>query len=161
MTKRLQHKKESLKWHHRYLEMAELVSRWSKHPEFQVGAVAVGDFGQLLSTGYNGWPRSIGDEEAGRVLPAPSMPSLTIHAEKNVIYNAGLNGVSLRGSTVYVFPMFPCVECAKALVQVSVGQICYKGSATTQGADKRWRESWRWAEQLFTEAGITVKRVDE
>jgi deoxycytidylate deaminase len=65
------------KWHERFLDMARLVSTWSKHPEFQVGAIAIGDFGQLLAAGYNGWPRGITGEEQGRRLPNSKDPSST------------------------------------------------------------------------------------
>ncbi len=113
----------------------------------------------MLSTGYNGWPRSITGEDRGRVLTNSRDPSLTIHAETNVIYNASLTGISLARSTLYVFPMFPCVECAKAIVQVGVGQICYS-DAHLDEADPKWRSSWAWAGELFREAGVTVMRID-
>lgn len=159
MTKRLEYKKESMKWHHRFLKMAALVSSWSKHPDFQVGAVAVGDFGQVLSTGYNGWPRGVCNEEFLREQPPKNMPSLTIHAETNLIYNASLSGLSLCGSTVYVYPMFPCVDCAKALIQVGVSQIYYQ-SVTNDESDKKWKQSWEWAERLFKESGITITKIN-
>jgi dCMP deaminase len=152
-------RKDTDKWHLRYLEMAALVAGWSKHPDFQVGAIAVGEYGQVLSTGYNGWPRSISGEAKGRQLVRSNDPSLTIHAETNVIYNASLTGVSLARSVVYVYPMFPCIDCAKALVQVGVSQICYKETIDMDGAEK-WRSSWAWAGELFREAGVMVTRVN-
>jgi dCMP deaminase len=158
---KLQYVKESEKWGRRYMDMARLISTWSKHPEFKVGALAVGDFGQILSEGYNGWPRSSLQEEAmGRQSPTQGeAPSLTIHAEMNVIYNASLNGLSLRGSTLYVFPMYPCLECAKAIVQVGITRICYQETDAMLEATPRWKSSWERAELLFREANIRVTRV--
>ena len=49
------------KWQERYLDLAEEISKWSKDPSTQCGAVAVGDKGQILSQGYNGFPRGIND----------------------------------------------------------------------------------------------------
>lgn len=168
--RKLEHIKDATRWHLRFLEMAELVSKWSKHPDFQVGAVAVGNFGQVLSTGYNGWPRDITGEDRARQAErdvGSTPPSLTIHAETNVIYNASLTGVSLMGSTLYVFPMFPCVKCAKALVQVHVGQICYKNNISadklpsSEEAQAKWGSSWDLAERLFREANIAITRIDD
>jgi dCMP deaminase len=163
-------RKGSGKWHARYLEIARVVAAWSKHPEFQVGAVAIGDYGQVLSTGYNGWPRNITGEEQFREgeswragwqdAGGIKDPSLTIHAEANVIYNASLTGVSLARSTLYVYPMFPCVECAKALVQVGVGQICYVEAFPLDEAEAKWKSSWAWAGEMFREAGVAVTRID-
>lgn len=160
----LQHKKTSHKWHLRYMQMARLVSNWSKHPEFQVGAVATGDFGQILSTGFNGWPRGVVDEENGRDRTNRSGFSYSIHAEANVIYNANLNGTSLKGASVYVYPMFPCVECAKALVQVGVTDLVYEHELPTERqplaggiqVDPKWIESWQRAQDMMHEAGVNM-----
>ena len=51
----------SNKWDIRYLELAKHVSTWSKDPSSKIGAVAVGKEGQVLSQGYNGFPRNIID----------------------------------------------------------------------------------------------------
>lgn len=137
--------------------MAKLVSTWSKHPDFQVGAVAVGEYGQILTTGYNGWPRGLCNEEEGHARA--QKPSLTIHAETNVIYNASLMGIPLRGSALYVYPLFPCVDCAKAIVQVGISQICYPthdGLPWTDELDRLWKASWRQAEAIFRETGVEV-----
>lgn len=161
MRKRLEHKKDSAKWHDRYLSLAQLISSWSKHPDFQVGAVAIGDFGQILSTGYNGWPRGLVNEENGRGETNRRGLSYSIHAEANLIYNANLNCVSLSGSTVYVHPVFPCLACSLALVQVGVSQICYKRLPLARPNEVAvWQESWDRAEELFRDTGVQVTRVN-
>ena len=45
----------------RYLDVAKSVATWSKDPSKQIGAVAVGDKGHILSQGYNGFPRGVKD----------------------------------------------------------------------------------------------------
>lgn len=156
--RRLEHKKDTLKWHRRYIELAALVGGWSKHPDFQVGAVAVGDFGQIMSTGYNGWPRGMVNEEQGRKSTNDKGYSNSIHAETNLIYNANLTGVTLRGCTVYVHPVLPCFECAKALVQVGVNAVYYKRDKASNYND--WTKSWSLAKELFKEAGVTLRDID-
>lgn len=152
---KLRNLKDCMKWHQRYMALAAMVSSWSKHPEFQVGAVAIGGFGQVLATGYNGWPRSIYGEDSD-LGPRSTGRSMSVHAEANVIYNACLTGISLRGSALYVYPMFPCIECAKALVQVGIGQICYQDIPIAENAALKWQESWDMAHTLFREANISV-----
>ena len=51
----------SNKWDIRYLELAKHISTWSKDPSSKIGAVAIGDKGQVLAQGYNGFPRNIVD----------------------------------------------------------------------------------------------------
>ena len=50
------------KWDIRYLKLAKEVSKWSKDPSVQVGAIAVGEIGQVLAQGYNGFPRGVKDD---------------------------------------------------------------------------------------------------
>ena len=45
-----------------------------------------------------------------------------VHAELNAILNA--NGRDLRGSRIYV-ALFPCNECAKAIIQSGIREVCY------------------------------------
>lgn len=52
------------KWDKRYLALAEHISTWSKDPSRKIGAVAVGEKGQVLAQGYNGFPRGIDDQES-------------------------------------------------------------------------------------------------
>jgi dCMP deaminase len=46
----------------------------------------------------------------------------TTHAELNAILNYG--GGSLEGTKLYV-SLFPCNECAKAVIQSGIGEIIY------------------------------------
>jgi dCMP deaminase len=49
-------------WDVRFLEMAKLVSTWSKDPSTQVGAVLVDPCHRVVSLGFNGFPRAIADD---------------------------------------------------------------------------------------------------
>lgn len=50
-------------WGRKYTSLAKEISTWSKDPSTQVGAVVIGEKGQLLSQGYNGFPRGINDTD--------------------------------------------------------------------------------------------------
>ena len=102
-----------------------LAAERSKDPSTQVGACIVSDDNRILSTGYNGFPQGCSDdifpwnrdENAGE-----TKYNFVVHAELNAILNAG--GKSLVGSRIFV-SLFPCHECAKAIIQAGVKEVVY------------------------------------
>tara|TARA_B110000902_G_scaffold154544_1_gene177417 strand:+ start:1612 stop:2064 length:453 start_codon:yes stop_codon:yes gene_type:complete len=139
------------KWHHRYLSLAKEVSTWSKDPSSQIGAVAVGVKGQVLAQGYNGFPRGIKHSEE-RLNTRELKYKFVVHAEMNLIYNATYNGVSLDGSTVYVYGLPCCSECAKGLIQVGVDQVIMP--KMPEDTPQIWQDSFELTAELFKEAKV-------
>lgn len=139
----------SSKWDNRFLDLATLISEWSKDPSKQIGAVAVGSKRQILAQGYNGFPRGISDSE-DRYEDRQRKYELVVHAEMNVIYNASYNGVSLDGSTLYVHGLPVCSECAKAVIQVGITNVIMR----KQVPEERWLDSWMRTKAMFKEAGV-------
>ena len=138
-------------WGDRYTCLAKEISTWSKDPSTQVGAVVIVNNGEVLSQGYNGFPRGIKDT-AARLKDRERKYKLVVHAEMNAIYNAGLNGVSLKGSTIYVYGCPICNECAKGIVQVGIDKVI---AVRPKGVDlERWDESIKDAKALFKEAEV-------
>ena len=111
----------SNKWDKRYLELAERISKWSKDPSSKIGCVAIGEKGQVLAQGYNGFPRSISDND--RLENREIKLKYIVHAEMNTIFNAAFSGISLEGSTFYVVGLPCCSDCAKGIVQVGVKRV--------------------------------------
>ena len=109
-------------WSKRYISLAKEVSTWSKDPSRKIGAVAVGEKGQILAQGYNGFPRGILDS-ADRYNDRSTKYKLVVHAEMNVIYNATFNGVSLNGARLFVYGLPVCSECAKGIIQVGIQAV--------------------------------------
>ena len=143
-------------WTKRYLSLAKEISFWSKDTT-KIGAVVVGAKGQILSQGYNGFPRGILDR-ADRYENKPMKYKLVVHAEMNVIYNATFNGVSLNGARLFVYGLPVCSECAKGVIQVGVKRVfmCYPGEI-----DEKWRDSFTTTKEMFFEAGIEFCRKSE
>ena len=137
-------------WGNKYTNLAKQISTWSKDPSTKVGAVVIGEHGQLLSQGYNGFPRGINDTEE-RLNNRERKYELVVHAEMNAIYNASLNGVSLNNATLYVYGLPICNECAKGIIQVGIRRVI-----ATRPADynKEWDESIKDAKALFKEAEV-------
>ena len=137
-----------LKWQKRYLGIAKEVSTWSKDPSTQCGAVIVGNMGQTVSQGYNGFPRGIKDL-VKRLKDRPTKYKFVVHAEANAIYNAGHNGAKLHGTTIYVYGLPTCHECAKAIIQCGISHV-----VNVKMPEGPWTESGDLAIEMFKEVGI-------
>ena len=112
-----------ISWDEYFMGVAMLAAHRSKDPSTQVGACIVSQDNIIISTGYNGMPKGCSDDEfpwerAGEETKYPYV----VHAELNAILNA--NGRSLKGSRLYV-ALFPCNECAKAIIQSGVQEVIY------------------------------------
>ena len=138
----------SNKWDIRFLEMAKLISTWSKDPSTQVGAVAVRNR-TVIAQGYNGFPRGIDDND--RLDNRTVKYMYIVHSEMNAIYNAAENGVSLKGSTIYTVGLPVCHDCAKGLIQVGVKRVVMPERGRL---DDKWAVSCADAQSYFDEAGV-------
>tara|TARA_Y100000592_G_scaffold77909_1_gene122319 strand:+ start:1517 stop:1984 length:468 start_codon:yes stop_codon:yes gene_type:complete len=141
------------KWDARWLEMAGIVSTWSKDPSTQIGAIAVKDK-RLISTGYNGFPRGIQDLD-DRWNNREEKYKYVVHAEMNCIYNANYHNQSLKGSTMYIVGLPVCHECAKGIIQAGVIRVV----AEFKDAPLKWARSTEITEKMFKEAGIIYDQI--
>jgi len=142
------------KWDRRFLRLAREVSGWSKDPSTRVGAVVVDPCSRnVLSIGYNGFPRRIADTEA-RYMERSKKYALMVHGEMNAIYNATSNGVSLRGGTIYVYGLCICEQCALGIIQVGIKRVVY--FTPNPSSQDRWAKSTGTAKQHLEEAGVKL-----
>lgn len=150
--------KDDEKWFERFMSMADLICKWSKDPSSQVAAVAINQKRQLLSMGYNGFPRRIKDDES-RYAVREVKYKYVLHAEQNLISNAVSNGISLDHSVVLVSGIPPCERCALELIQADISTVVVKGSDITKlQIEKRdtWIDGFRLACELFEEAKVKI-----
>ena len=116
-------RKNYISWDEYFMGVAKLAAHRSKDPSTQVGACIVSQDNIIISTGYNGMPKGCSDDEFPWARDgAETKYPYVVHAELNAILNA--NGRDLRGSRVYV-ALFPCNECAKAIIQSGVKEVYY------------------------------------
>lgn len=116
-------------WNKYFLEMTQLISKRSTCLRRHIGAVAVRDK-RILATGYNGAPSGLAHcTDIGCIRQKLNIPSgqrqelcRGLHAEQNVIIQAVLHKVDLKGSILYVTNQ-PCVTCTKMLISVGVKEI--------------------------------------
>ena len=138
------------KWTRRYLDIAKEVAKWSKDPSRQIGAIAVGDKGQILSQGYNGFPRGVKDAD-DLYNNLEETYKYVVHGEMNCIYNACNSGVSLNGATLYVTGLPVCSECAKGIIQVGIKKVVME---YPKDIPDFWKESVLLTKEMFREADV-------
>lgn len=115
-------------WDEYFMGVAKLSAMRSKDPSTQVGACIVSGDNKILSMGYNGFPKGCSDDEFpwGKELetedPYNAKYFYTTHSELNAILN--YRGGSLEGAKIYV-ALFPCNECAKAIIQAGLKTVVY------------------------------------
>lgn len=114
-----------ISWDEYFMGVAALSGMRSKDPNTQVGACIVSRDNKILSMGYNGFPCGCSDDEfpwerEGEYLDT-KYPFVT-HSELNAILN--YRGGSLEGTKLYV-SLFPCNECAKAIIQAGIKTVVY------------------------------------
>lgn len=142
------------KWDQRFLDLALHLSGWSKDPSTKVGCVVVGEDREIRSTGFNGFPRGISDDQE-RLTDRTKKYPLICHAEENAIMHAARIGVSLKGNTAYVtWP--PCSRCARSLIQAGIQEVVYPA---VDNIPERWMEDFEISNGMLQEAGVTVRTV--
>ena len=140
-------------WDEYFMGIALLSAHRSKDPNTQVGACIVNAQNRIMSMGYNGLPTGCSDdefpwesagEEGGTKYP------YVCHAELNAILNSG--GRNLEGCKIYV-ALFPCNECAKAIIQCGIREVLYLSDkyADTPGIQA--------SKRMFAAAGVAMTNL--
>ena len=114
-----------ISWDEYFMGVAILSGMRSKDPNTQVGACIVSSNNKILSMGYNGFPQGCSDDDFPWCRdgePLENKYFYSTHSELNAILN--YRGGSLEGAKIYV-SLFPCNECAKALIQAGIKTIVY------------------------------------
>lgn len=139
-------------WDHDYLWLAEHWGlRRSKDPSTKVGAVIVRPNMTPVSIGYNGFPRGVDDSPALYEDRAEKYPR-TVHAEMNAILMAR---EPLDGCSLYVHPLFPCANCAGAIIQAGIRRVVAREAAVPP----QWQREVVIAREMFTQAGVELVAV--
>ncbi len=143
------------KWDKKFMEQAKLVASWSKDTNRKNGAVIVNSDNIVLSQGYNGFPIGCNDAIESR-YEQPVKYLFTEHAERNALYFAARNGVSLKGTRMYM-TMFPCADCARGMIQCGITKII---APTPDVEHPKWGEHFKVAIVLLEEANVEIEFFD-
>ncbi|MBQ9327664.1 MAG: dCMP deaminase family protein [Solobacterium sp.] len=146
-------RKDTLSWDEYFMGLAHLSALRSKDPNTQVGAAIVDQNRRVVSVGYNGFPKGCSDDEfpwerEGKALSTKYL--YVVHAELNAILNAPR---PVNGCTIYV-SLFPCNECAKAIIQSGITRIVYESDkyAETDGTIA--------SKAMLEAAGVELVRIE-
>jgi dCMP deaminase len=125
---------------------------FSKDPRVKVACILLSQHPHvILSTGYNGMCRGVED-----VWDQPMKDHMIVHAETNAVYNAARIGVNLTNS-IAVVTLFPCLSCAKALIQSGVRKVV---TVKPNYDDPKWGEQFRMSKELLARTGVDVVFVE-
>lgn len=141
-------------WSTYFLKIAETVKLKSKDESTQIGAVIVGTDNEVLSTGYNSFPRGIDDNVKER-QERPEKYFWMVHAEMNAILNAARVGTKLKDSVIYITSGLPCSNCARAIINAGIKKVYCKRLDTTFNREK-WDEEAIRTKVMFEECGIEL-----
>ena len=149
----LQKRKDYISWDEYFMGVALLSARRSKDPSTQVGACIVNEKNKIVGAGYNGLPMGCDDDEfpwekQGDFLKT-KYPYIC-HAELNAILNN--IGMELKGCKIYT-ALFPCNECAKAIIQSGINEVIYL-SDKYEGTD-----IFKASKIMLDKAGVQYRKV--
>jgi dCMP deaminase len=142
---------EPLTWEEYFMMLALAASLKSKDPSTQVGAVVIDNrTRKLVSSGYNGFPRYIDDNQIPQNRPEKYL--YVVHAELNAILHAQRE---LTDCSLYA-TVFPCSECMKAIIQSGIKRVVYLNDLN--GAD--WSESKKATMKMAELAGVKIDKFE-
>ena len=145
--------KDYISWDEYFMGVALLAAKRSKDPNTQVGECIVSPHNIIISTGYNGFPKGCDDDvypwerEGGY---SETKYPYVVHAELNAILNC--EGRQLAGSRIYV-SLFPCNECAKAIIQSGISEIVYLCDKYSDS------ESTVASKRMLESAGVKIRQL--
>lgn len=148
-----------MSWVEYFLNIAEQVKLKSKDQSTQIGSVIVGKDNEILSTGYNSFPRGLNDNIPER-QERPEKYLYFEHSERNAIYNAARIGVSLRDSTIYLTSGLPCMDCSRAIINSGIKTVYCKKVCTTKNVEM-WREQQTKSFNMLKECGVNIIFYDD
>ena len=144
-------RKDYINWDEYFMGVAKLSGLRSKDPNTQVGCCIVGEDNRIISVGYNGFPNGCSDDEFPWTREGEDNKYFyTTHSELNAILNA--KGSNLEGSRLYV-SLFPCNECAKAIIQSGISEVVY---LSDKYADT---DSVKASKRMFKCAGVALNQL--
>ncbi|MDD3187209.1 MAG: dCMP deaminase family protein [Bacilli bacterium] len=150
-------REDYLTWDEYFMAVAKLSAMRSKDPSTQVGACIVDKNNRILSMGYNGTPNGYNDDDfpwgrEGATLDKKYV--YVVHAELNAILNYRGSRKDLEGAKIYV-DLFPCNECAKAIVQCGIKEIIYVSDKYAED------DPWVASKKILDECGVTYRHFGD
>ncbi len=128
----------------------------SRNPSTRNGALLVNDEGEVLVSASNTLtPDGVLETEERKVKPLRL--KFSVHAERNVIYQAAKLGIKTEGLTM-VCGWATCGDCAQGIIQAGIkALITHKQALDKNGS---WAEEVKLGFVMLKEAGVKVEIYD-
>ena len=142
----------NINWDEYFMGMAILSGFRSKDPSTKVGACIVDNDNKVVSIGYNGMPKGLDESQLSwnRGEDLDSKYLYVCHAEFNAILNTRF-GSALKDCKLYV-TLFPCNECAKAIIQTGIKEVIYVSDKYCD------TDTTKASKRMFDMCGVTYKQ---
>ncbi len=140
-------------WDEYFMGIAVLSAKRSKDPNTQVGACIVNSNNRIMSVGYNGFPTGCDDDEFPWERTGEKLHTkypYVCHAELNAILNN--RGASLENCRLYV-TLFPCNECAKAIIQCGIKEVFYISDKYAESSETIA------SKKMLRAAGVAINKI--
>lgn len=150
-----------MNWEEYFFDIIKSIEKKSKDPSTRVGCVIVTPSHEIVTTGFNGFPRRVRDDidQVPQRYERPLKYLFTEHAERNAIYAAARRGVALDGCTIYV-EWNPCADCMRGIIQSGIREVVLNGRSEAFNNEelyKRWADHIECAKEMAGEAGVVIR----
>lgn len=147
----------SINWNEYFFSLLPAIASKSRDPSTKVGAIIVTTNNEIVSSGFNGFPRGVLDLEERYNVRSTKIEMIS-HAERNAIYAAARRGIPLDGCRIFV-EFWPCNECMKAIIQSGIQQVNLNGNSKLfkdEALFQRWKDSFSYSQIMAKEANIEI-----
>jgi dCMP deaminase len=143
------------KWDRRFLEMAKLVSTWSKDPSTKTGAVIVRPDKTIVSVGFNGFPKAMRDN-LDWYANREEKYSRIVHCEVNAVLHSF---ESLKGYMLYTYPFASCDRCVVQMLQAGIDRFVFP--VPTADAISRWGDAFDKTKKYIVQCGASYQEYHD
>jgi len=141
------------KWDYRFMQLARLISTFSRDPSTKVGAAIIRPNKTIASIGFNGFPQEMEDKEEWYTNREEKL-SRVVHAEINALIFAGQ---PVRGCTLYTYPFAPCDRCCVQMLQAGITHFVFPEPSAN--ALERWGAAFEKTKKYIIECGATYTEL--
>lgn len=138
----------------RFLPVAKAIAGLSKDPACKVAALIIDDDANLISTGFNGFPRGVIDHDY-RLQNRNLKLCMIVHAEANAIVQAARTGAKTYGANMIVTERYPCSTCAGLIIQAGIKRV-YAPIMRVEETNQQWIDDKEYSEKMFRESGVEI-----
>lgn len=142
-----------ISWENYFMSVVYLIAQRSDDPRTKIGAVIVSPTREIISTGYNGFPRGV--ILNNNRLTKEQKYFYMEHGERNAIFNAVKNGININDCSIYTNGT-PCTDCGRAIIQSGIKTVYVDAEYEKLQWHQKWEEMANITKIMFIESGVKL-----